>query len=88
MPAWAEPSLSGQTGLIYMPDARLDPDGTWRTGYSFAEPYGAVWTSLTALPRLEGSLRYTEINGVPGFGSQPGTDYGDFKDRRSTLNSF
>jgi hypothetical protein len=81
MPASAEPSLTGQTGLIYMPDARLDPDGTWRTGYSLAEPYGAVWTSLTALPRLEGSLRYTEINGVPGFGSQPGTDYGDFKDK-------
>jgi hypothetical protein len=52
-PAHAEPSLTGQTGLIYMPDARLDPDGTWRTGYSRAEPYGAVWISLTALPRLE-----------------------------------
>jgi membrane-associated phospholipid phosphatase len=81
MPAAAEPSLTGQTGLIYMPDARLDPDGTWRTGYSRAEPYGAVWTSLTALPRFEGSLRYTEINGVPGFGSQPNTDYGDYKDK-------
>lgn len=81
MPAAAEPSLTGQTGLIYMPDARLDPDGTWRTGYSRAEPYGAVWISLTALPRFEGSLRYTEINGVPGFGSQPNTDYGDFKDK-------
>jgi len=80
-PAAAEPSLTGQTGLIYMPDARLDPDGTWRTGYSRAEPYGAVWTSLTALPRFEGSLRYTEINGVPGFGSQPNTDYGDYKDK-------
>ncbi len=80
-PVHAEPSLTGQTGLIYMPDARLDPDGTWRTGYSRAEPYGAVWTSLTALPRLEGSLRFTEINGVPAFGSQPNTDYGDFKDK-------
>jgi len=80
-PVHAEPSLTGQTGLIYMPDARLDPDGTWRTGYSRAEPYGAVWTSLTALPRLEGSLRFTEINGVPAFGSQSNTDYGDYKDK-------
>jgi len=81
MPASAEPSLTGQTGLIYMPDARLDPDGTWRTGYSRAEPYGAVWTSLTALPRLEASLRYTEINGVPAFPDRPDTNYGDFKDK-------
>jgi len=66
-PARAEPSLTGQTGLIYMPDARIDPDGTWRTGYSFADPYAAVWVSLTALPRVEASLRYTAIRGVPGF---------------------
>ncbi|MGQ0578873.1 MAG: YjbH domain-containing protein [Betaproteobacteria bacterium] len=81
LPAAAEPSLTGQTGLIYMPDARLDPDGTWRTGVSYADPYTAVWTSITALPRLEGSLRFTEINGAPGFGDQPNTDYGDFKDK-------
>ncbi|MGH8767402.1 MAG: YjbH domain-containing protein [Burkholderiales bacterium] len=77
----AEPSLTGQTGLIYMPDARLDPDGTWRTGYSRADPYRTVWSSLTWLPRLEGSLSFIEINGVPAFGSQPNTDYGDYKDK-------
>jgi hypothetical protein len=80
-PVHAEPSLNGQTGLIYMPDARLDPDGTWRTGYSRAEPYRAVWTSLTWLPRLEGSLSFIEINGVPAFPGQPNTDYGDYKDK-------
>lgn len=80
-PAGAEPSLTGQTGLIYMPDARLDPDGTWRSGYSMADPYGVVWTSLTAMPRLEASLRFTEIDGVPGFGDRPDTDYGDYKDK-------
>ncbi|MGH8679700.1 MAG: YjbH domain-containing protein, partial [Burkholderiales bacterium] len=79
--AHAEPSLTGQTGLIYMPDARLDPDGTWRTGVSYADPYTAIWTSLTALPRLEASFRYTRIAGVPGFSDRPDTNYGDFKDK-------
>src|SRR5262245_33744439 len=49
---WAEPGLTGQTGLIAMPDARVDPDGTWRTGYSMADPYRAIWVSLTAMPLL------------------------------------
>ena len=82
LPAHAEPSLTGQTGLIAMPDARIDPDGTWRTGYSLASPYATVFTSLTALPRLEGSLRYTAIRGVPGFidPARAGT-YGDYKDK-------
>jgi len=80
--AFAEPSLTGQTGLIYMPDARIDPDGTWRTGYSFADPYAAVWVSLTAMPRFEASLRYTAIRGVPGFVDPArANDYGDFKDK-------
>ena len=82
VPAHAEPSLTGQTGLIAMPDARIDPDGTWRTGYSYASPYATVWTSLTALPRLEASLRYTAIRGVPGFidPARAGS-YGDYKDK-------
>ena len=81
-PIYAEPSLTGQTGLIYMPDARIDPDGTWRTGYSFADPYATVWVSLTAMPRIEASLRYTAIRGVPGFidPARAGS-YGDYKDK-------
>lgn len=79
--AIAEPALTGQTGLIYMPDARLDPDGTWRTGYSFADPYDAVWTSLTMLPRLEASLRYTGISGVPTFPGRADANFGDYKDK-------
>ena len=73
-------STIGQTGLINMPDARVAPDSTLRFGYSFAEPYPTLWTSVTMLPRLELSARYTRIMGVPGFTS-PGTDYGDFKDK-------
>ncbi len=64
-----------------MPDARIDPDGTWRTGYSYASPYATIWMSLTALPRIETSLRYTAIRGVEAFADDPAADYGDYKDK-------
>ena len=77
----AEPNLGGQTGLIYMPDARIDPDGTWRSGFSYADPYSTIWTSVTALPRFEGTFRYTTIKGLPGFPDRPDADYGSYKDK-------
>ena len=39
----AEPSVSGQSGLISMPDARFAPEGSWRTGLSFMRPYQTLW---------------------------------------------
>src|SRR5512134_1974929 len=81
----ALPSSSGQTGLISMPDARMAPDGTWRTGYSFLRPYHALWTSLTAMPWLEGSFRFTRIQYVEAFPDRPDEDYGDFKDKTFDL---
>ncbi|HET9734048.1 MAG TPA: YjbH domain-containing protein, partial [Burkholderiales bacterium] len=82
----ALPSATGQTGLVSMPDARFAPDGTWRTGISYLKPYQSLWSSLTALPWLEGSLRFTRIMYVPAF-SDPanpeyGKDYGDYKDKQ------
>ena len=62
-----EPSVSGQTGLISMPDARFAPEGTWRTGFSFLRPYETFWSGVTVFPWLEGSFRYTRIYHVPGF---------------------
>jgi hypothetical protein len=79
------PSTSGQTGLLSMPDARLAPEGTWRSGMSYLKPYQAIWTSLTLMPFLEGSFRYTRIMYVPGFPGVPGADYGDFKDKEFDL---
>jgi Exopolysaccharide biosynthesis protein YbjH len=76
--AVAEPSQSSQTGLINMPDAHTEPEGTWRLGFSNANPYGSVWTSISVLPRLELSGRFTRIKGILAF---PGQDYGDYKDR-------
>jgi hypothetical protein len=81
----ALPSGTGQTGLISMPDARMAPDGTWRTGYSFLRPYHAIWSSLTAMPWLEGSFRYSRIQYVQGFANRPDTDYGDYKDKTFDL---
>ena len=81
-PAWPQAaSTTGQSGLINMPDARIAPDGTLRFGYGFAEPYPTLWTSVTMLPRLELSARYTRIMGVPGFPDDPTADFGDYKDK-------
>lgn len=44
-----------------------------------AEPYRALWSSVTVLPYLELSARYTEIDNVPGLG--PNTAFGDLKDK-------
>src|SRR5439155_19770263 len=52
----AEPSVTGQTGLISMPDARFAPEGSWRTGLSFMRPYQALWTNVTLFPWMEGSF--------------------------------
>lgn len=75
-------SHTGQTGLIQMPDARIGADGTFRLGYSFAEPYVApLWASVSILPRVEVSARYTRIMRVPGFSDQRAATFGDFKDK-------
>ncbi len=73
--------MTGQTGLVFMPAARVAPDGTWRAGYSYANPYRALWTSLSVLPRFEASFRYTETDGVPAFSDRPGAEFGDTKDK-------
>lgn len=77
-PVQAEPSVIGQSGLIQMPDARIEADGVLRLGYVWDEPYRSGWASLTMLPQLELSGRYTRISHVP---SGLGSDYGDYKDK-------
>ncbi len=74
----AEPSTTGQTGLINMPDARVAEDGTLRFGVSYFRPYLPVWASVTLLPRWETSFRYTTIRDLP---SNLGKGFGDFKDK-------
>jgi hypothetical protein len=77
--ARAEASSTGQTGLINMPSARIEEDGTLRIGVSQSDPYRALWTSVTLLPWFEFSGRYTRIDGVPGIPTHP--EYGYYKDK-------
>ena len=72
----AQPSLLGQSGLINMPDARLDDEEKLRFGVSETDPYFSAWASVTLLPRLEISGRYTTIDNLPAFGNS-----GDFRDK-------
>lgn len=76
---FASASATGQSGLIQMPDARVEPEGVWRFGISAADPYVAGWSSLSVFPRFEFSGRFTRIDDVPGFADQP--DYGAYKDK-------
>lgn len=80
LPAAAEPSTSGQTGLINMPSARIVPEGTWTLGYSFAEPYTDLYSTVSLFPFLELTLIGTRIMHVAGFADN--TKYGDYKDKR------
>jgi hypothetical protein len=72
-------SATGQTGFIQMPDGRIADEGVWRTGYSFNKPYTALWSSLSILPQLEVSGRYTRTMGISAFGAS--STYGDLKDK-------
>src|SRR5258708_22663584 len=77
---------AGPTGLINMPDARFNPDGTLRFGMAYARPYFDLSANATLLPWLETNLTVTRINGAPGF--SPGTNgfgpaYGAFKDKNA-----
>ena len=81
-PAHAQPDINGESGYINMPSGRIDPDGTFRMGYSFAKPYSSIWSSIAFLPRVELSLRYTRtMSGAIGGGGSYWQGYGDSKDK-------
>jgi membrane-associated phospholipid phosphatase len=77
------PTLQGQSGYINMPNARVESDGTFSTGYSYDSPYGSTWVTATMLPFLQITGRYVSVNGIKGF-SDPngyGNAYGRYKDK-------
>src|SRR5207244_5328323 len=82
--AWSLSSFAtaGPTGLINMPDARFNPDGTLRFGMAYARPYFDLSANATLLPWLETNLAVTRISGVPGFRTETSTGIG--ADRKST----
>jgi len=78
----AQPNINGETGYINMPSGRIEPDGTFRMGYSFAKPYASIWSSIAFLPRLEMDLRYARImTGDIGAANPYWQGYGDYKDK-------
>jgi len=82
---YAQPAMNGQTGLINMPDGRIGEDGTWRIGLSQADPYRALWTSVSILPFLEVSGRYTQVINTTGFTGKYAESYGDYKDKAADV---
>lgn len=66
-PAWAGSNSLGQTGLVHMPDGRVQEDGSWLFGVTRMDPYSAVWSSIAILPRLELSARFTFVDDVEAF---------------------
>lgn len=85
MPAYgATPSLQGQSGYINMPNAAVEADGTFSTGYSYDRPYGSFWATATILPFLQMTGRYVSVSGIPGFPVSEGDygkNYGRYKDK-------
>lgn len=80
----ATPASNGQSGYINMPNATVEADGTVSVGYSYDNPYGALWVSASVFPFLQVGGRYVSINGIPGFSSRRddfGSNYGRFKDK-------
>ena len=76
------PSLNGQSGYINMPNAHVEPDGTFSIGYSYDQPYGELWATSTVLPFLQVTGRYVSISGVKAFADAEGkSDYGRNKDK-------
>ena len=61
-----------------MPDGRIEADGVYRLGVSYSKPYLPIWSSITLLPYLELSGRYTIIRNLK---SGLGEGFGDFKDK-------
>jgi hypothetical protein len=78
------PTLSGNSGYVNMPNALVGEDGTFGIGYSYDSPYSTLWMSSTVLPFLQVTGRFVGIRGIPGFTAEPGQygyGYGSFKDK-------
>jgi hypothetical protein len=80
----ATPTNQGQSGYVNMPNAYVEPDGTFSVGYGYDSPYGALWVTTTPAPFLQVTGRYVSITGIPGFtrvAGEYGSNYGRYKDK-------
>jgi membrane-associated phospholipid phosphatase len=78
----ATPNQQGQSGYINMPNAFVEPDGSFSFGYGFDSPYGNLWATATVLPFLQVTGRYVSVNGIAAFREGiDGAGYGRYKDK-------
>lgn len=79
-------AAAGPTGLINMPDAAFNPDGTLRFGLVSTRPYSDISANATLLPWLETYLAVRHIDGVLAFSTEQngfGPSYGNYNDKTS-----
>lgn len=71
---WAQVNISGKTGLIYIPSAELQQDGTFTMGYNYNPINYAIkynkrnsesiyYANLVVFPRLEVNINLLQANG-------------------------
>jgi membrane-associated phospholipid phosphatase len=78
--------MQGQSGYINMPNAWVEPDGTFSAGYSADSPYTSTWVSATFLPFLQVTGRYVSLAKIAPFNASSvdpryGQGYGRYKDK-------
>jgi hypothetical protein len=83
---WAGKGDFGGAGLLQTRTARSSADGLLEVGFSNIFPYKRYYLTLQALPWLEGTFRYTDIQNrlFSPFGSFSGTQ--TFKDRGADIS--
>jgi hypothetical protein len=84
---WAGKGDMGGAGLFQNRTARASSDGLFEVGYSNIFPYKRYYLTLQALPWLEGTFRYTDIQNrlFSPFASFSGTQ--TFKDRGADISA-
>lgn len=79
--AFDGPNNFGVTGLFETPTARVLKENRYRLGATQVRPYRFYHGTVGLFDRLEVNGRITEILGVQAFQNQPGSRYGNYKDK-------
>jgi membrane-associated phospholipid phosphatase len=65
-----------------MPNALMEPDGSFMLGYARDSPYGTLWATATVLPFLQVTGRYVSVKNIAPFSEGiDGSGYGKYKDK-------
>ena len=75
-------SLQSYTGILFMPNARVEPDWSIRIKSGHSDPYTYYGGALGVFNIFEFHGQFTQVNTIEGF---PGFNYGDYKDRNAGM---